>query len=168
MGRPDPQSLPDHVVKQQNERYRGTEVGFREFESVAAERFKCFGLFGLLPKDFHRRADKEGEAPTEPSAIMARVEQIMQPSQSELFLTEVPVIVEGLGDMAFISTYMQQSGKWERFRRLGCHFVLANGKMSLSRPLAISIGFGIPAFTIFDADGNQTNANERKNHVRDN
>ena len=115
-----------------------------------------------------RLAEALGEAPTEPSVVMVQVQQILQPSQSELFFTEVPIIVEGPEDVAFISTYMQLSDKWEKFRKLGCHFVVAEGKTNLSRPLGIANGLGIPAFAIFDADGDETNADERRKHERDN
>ncbi len=115
-----------------------------------------------------RLAEALEEDPAEPSTVMAQVEQIMQPSQSELFFTEVPVLVEGPEDVAFISTYLQLGAKWDEFRKLGCHFVVAVGKSNLSRPLGIAVGLGIPAFVIFDADGNEANAEQRKNHERDN
>jgi predicted ATP-dependent endonuclease of OLD family len=99
-----------------------------------------------------------------PTATMATVEQIMQPSQNELYFTRIAVLVEGPEDVAFFSTYMNLLGKWSEFRRLGCHFIVASGKQNLSRPLAIARGFEIPAFVIFDADnGDQDDVNKRNN-----
>jgi predicted ATP-dependent endonuclease of OLD family len=83
---------------------------------------------------------------------MATVEQIMQPSQNELFFCKVPILVEGPEDVAFISTYLNHSGKWTEFRRLGCHFVVCEGKTNMSRPLAIANGLNLPAFVVFDGD----------------
>jgi hypothetical protein len=95
---------------------------------------------------------------------MAAVEQIMQPSQNELYFTRIGVLVEGPEDVAFFSTYMNLLSNWPEFRRLGCHFIVAAGKPNLSRPLAIARGLGIPAFAVFDGDnGDQADANKRNN-----
>jgi predicted ATP-dependent endonuclease of OLD family len=99
-----------------------------------------------------------------PTETMAAVEQIMQPSQNELFFTRIGVLVEGPEDVAFFSTYMNLLSSWPEFRRLGCHFIVASGKPNLSRPLAIARGLGIPAFAVFDADnGDQADANKQNN-----
>ena len=99
-----------------------------------------------------------------PTATMAAVEQIMQPSQNELYFTRIAVLVEGPEDVAFLSTYMHLLSMWPDFRRLGCHFIVASGKTNLSRPLAIARGLSIPAFAIFDVDnGDQKDTNKRDN-----
>ena len=108
-----------------------------------------------------------GEKPRSPTSTMAAIEQIMQPSQNELFFASVVVLVEGLEDIAFISTYLSLTGKWNEFRRHGCHFVISSGKESLSRPLAVALGLGIPVFVVFDSDAN-ANRNKPGNHPRDN
>lgn len=99
------------------------------------------------------------------TATMTAIEQIMQPSQRELYFTKVAILVEGMEDVAFIGSHFQVSEKWSTFRRLGCHFVLAVGKTNLSRPLAIANELSIPAFVIFDGDGNKK---DLKPHIRDN
>ncbi|MES9811343.1 MAG: AAA family ATPase [Candidatus Thiodiazotropha sp.] len=108
-----------------------------------------------------------GEEPRSPTSTMAAIEQIMQPSQNELFFASIVVLVEGHEDVAFISTHLQLSGKWNEFRRRGCHFVVAIGKPNLSRPLAIANGLGIPAFVVFDSDAEANRANPG-NHPRNN
>lgn len=107
-----------------------------------------------------------GSEPQKPSEVLAAVEQIMQPSQNELFFSRVPVLVEGPEDVAFLSTAFQIGDRWTDFRRLGCHFVVCGGKTNMSRPLAISNGLAIPAFVVCDGDTHQ--ATEEKNHRRDN
>ncbi len=99
-----------------------------------------------------------------PTSTMAAVEQIMQPSQNELYFTRIAVLVEGPEDVAFLSTCMSLLGYWSEFRRLGCHFVVASGKLNLSRPLAIAQGLEIPAFAIFDADRTDQDENNKRNN----
>ncbi len=100
--------------------------------------------------------------------LMARVGQIMLPSQNELFFTSVAVMVEGQEDLAYVSTHFGISGQLSEFRKLGCHFIVAGCKRNLSRLIAIALEFGIPFFVLFDADGNETNADERRKHEKDN
>lgn len=113
-------------------------------------------------------ADALGEEPSKPTEVMAAVEQIMQPSQSELFFCRVPILVEGPEDVAFISTYLQYKDKWNVFRRLGCHFVVCNGKTNMSRPLAIANGFKLPAFLVFDGDCDKAKGESEEGNKRDN
>jgi predicted ATPase len=112
-----------------------------------------------------RLATALGSEPQPPTSLMAAVEQIMQPSQNELFFCKVPVLVEGPEDVAFISTYLHHSGKWAEFRRLGCHFVVCEGKTNMSRPLAIANGLNLPTFVVFDGDCDKEELDE---HRRDN
>lgn len=93
-----------------------------------------------------------GDTPQEPSELMASVQQIMQPSQTELFFCKVPVLVEGPEDIALLSTFMHEMGHWGEFRRLGCHFIPCMGKTNMSRPLAIANGLGLKPFVVFDGD----------------
>lgn len=111
-------------------------------------------------------AEAIGDEVREPTATMAAVEQIMMPSRSELYFSQVPVLVEGQEDIAFFTAHIRLRDHWERFRSLGCHFVECGGKTNLSRPLAIANGFGIPAFAVIDADrsdGEQRERNETDN-----
>ena len=107
-------------------------------------------------------------APPPPTSIMAAVEQIMRPSQNELFFSQVPVLVEGSEDIAFLSTHLHLSGKWSEFRRCGCHFIECGGKTNLSRPLAIAKGLGIPAYVVFDADCDKAVGRDKSKHETDN
>lgn len=115
-----------------------------------------------------RLASALGEAPQQPTELMAAVEQIMQPSQSELFFCKVPILVEGAEDIAFITTFMRHTGSWDEFRRLGGHFVACNGKTNMSRPLAIAQGLGLRPFVIFDGDCDKATDNASDEHKRDN
>src|SRR5690606_36019070 len=78
------------------------------------------------------------------------------------------VFVEGLEDTAYITSWLILSGVWDEFRRHGAHLVPVNGKSYLVEPLVVAECLSIPAFAIFDADGNITNANARPKHEKDN
>ena len=108
-----------------------------------------------------------GESPGSHSSVIARVEQILQPSQNELFFCSVPVIVEGVEDIAVVATYLRLTDCWSRFRELGCHFVQSGGKNSMSRLAAIARCLRVPAFIVFDGDSDakpvQIKANARDN-----
>jgi predicted ATP-dependent endonuclease of OLD family len=109
-----------------------------------------------------------GEEPKTPTNLMAIVNQIMHPSQKELFFTPIAVIVEGPEDVAFISSHLQLSDQWKQFRGLGCHFIVAGGKCNVSRFVAIAQELGISVFVVFDGDGDEENTTEIEKHRRDN
>ncbi len=107
-------------------------------------------------------SDALGEVRKSPSSLVARIEQIMQPSLKELFFCPVVILVEGVEDIAYISTYLELMGMWSSFRMYGCHFVVAGGKTNLSRPLAIANAFNIPTYILFDGDINDKDINKEK------
>jgi len=111
-------------------------------------------------------SDALDDDPQEPTSLMAKIHQIMQPSQRELFFSRVPVLVEGIEDVSLLSTYLHLSGRWNDFRRFGCHFVQCRGKGSMSRPLAICRAFEIPVFLVFDADTDDSD--QINKHRKDN
>ena len=104
--------------------------------------------------------------PMSPTRVMAAIEQILQPSQNEMFFARVPVFVEGLEDVAFVSTYLHLERQWEEFRRLGCHFVVTDGKNPMSRPVAIASLLELPAFAL--VDGDMQNERNQEANRRDN
>lgn len=113
-------------------------------------------------------AEALGDAPQQPTELMAAVEQIMQPSQTELFFCKVPILVEGPEDIAFLSTFLNKNNLWGEFRRLGCHFIACNGKTNMSRPLAIANGLGLRAFVVFDGDCDKASGTQDCQQRRDN
>jgi len=113
-------------------------------------------------------AEALGDEPEQPSAIMAQMEQILQPTQRELLFCSLPILVEGLEDIAFIGTHLRLSDRWDDFRRIGGHFVIAGGKTNLSRPVAIARELGMPFVLVFDGDGPYKDAAEQTRQRRDN
>jgi predicted ATP-dependent endonuclease of OLD family len=114
----------------------------------------------------HAIAAALGEKADMPSVTMARIEQIMQPSQNELYFTKAAVLVEGPEDVAFIGAHLVLNGLWTEFRRLGCHFVVTNGKTNLSRPLAIANELCLRAFAVIDADSDDDEPEKQKRDNR--
>ncbi len=100
--------------------------------------------------------------------MVAKIHQALQPSIAEMFFAHVPVLVEGLEDVSYITTELHLSGQWTEFRRLGCHLIPCNGKDKLIQPLAIAVELGVPVFVVFDADGDIERKDFKMKHERDN
>jgi len=148
-------------------------VSSKGFESVRVLRKRPVEACSIVSSTTYQKVEQRlaealGEKPSLPTALMARIEQIMQPSQRELFFSPVAILVEGTEDVAFISTHLQLTDRWARFRELGCHFVVADGKGPLSRPLAIAKELCIPAFAVFDGDVDQAEKKTKESNGKDN
>ncbi len=103
------------------------------------------------------------------SGATAKIHQELQPGINEMFFTPFIIIVEGIEDYAYISTYLTLLGLDEKYRELGCHIVCAGGKSHIIQPLAVAVSLGIPVFVIFDSDGHQPDKNGRRvMHEKDN
>jgi len=127
---------------------------------VKALRFVnlCARVRAALGEDLNRPTD----------GLVAKIHQALQPGISEMFFARVPVLVEGLEDVSYITTELHLAGQWSEFRRLGCHVIPVNGKDKLIQPLAIAVELGLPAFVLFDADGDTQKPDHRTKHERDN
>jgi putative ATP-dependent endonuclease of the OLD family len=102
------------------------------------------------------------------TGTLAKINQALQPSLNEIFFTPILILVEGLEDVAYITTYLMLMGRWDDFRRHGCHIVPTNGKDQLIMPLAVARLLEIPVFTVFDADGDTERQDHRTRHEKDN
>lgn len=100
--------------------------------------------------------------------LVAKIHQALQPGIAEMFFARIPILVEGLEDVAYITTELHLSGLWSEFRRLGCHIIPVNGKDKLIQPLAIAAELRLPVFVVFDADGDTTRDDHRRRHENDN
>lgn len=132
-------------------------VPTKGFESIRLFRLprerKCTLVASATYEDVSNAiAEGLGGPPRTPSSTMATVAQIFESSQKELFFSTVPILVEGIQDVAFIATHLQLTDKWSEFRRLGCHFITAHGKTNLSRCIAIAGALKLSPFVVFDAD----------------
>jgi predicted ATP-dependent endonuclease of OLD family len=103
-----------------------------------------------------------------PDAFAARVYQALNPQINEIFFCSNLVLVEGISDVAYLSTWLLLTDRWSEFRRLGGHIVPVGGKGNLLRPLAIAQYLSIPTFCMFDSDGDEKNEQKRIVHEKDN
>ncbi len=114
-------------------------------------------------------AQATGEPPTKPEGALAKIHQALQPALNEMFFTRRLILVEGLEDVAYLQAYFNLLDLSEKFRRLGCHIVPANGKSELLRPLVISNHMKIPTYLIFDSDADKPDRNgSQAKHEKDN
>jgi putative ATP-dependent endonuclease of OLD family len=128
--------------------------------SVKGVKFECL---------CRRIREARGDNPDKPiDGLVAKIHQALQPNIAEMFFTRIPVLVEGLEDVSYIATELHLSSRWEQFRRLGCHLIVANGKDKLIQPMALAKELDLPVFLVFDSDGDETQESRREKHARDN
>lgn len=108
-----------------------------------------------------------GDPPRNKAAALTKVHQCLQPVLNEMFFAPYLVLVEGMEDVAYLHSWLALSGRWEDFRRCGCHVVPVDGKSELLRPAMIAKGMNIPFFVVFDADGHVQDKYKAM-HERDN
>jgi energy-coupling factor transporter ATP-binding protein EcfA2 len=88
--------------------------------------------------------------------VRAKINQALQPALREMFFAPKIVLVEGLEDVAYITSALVLTGKYEAWRKGGGHVVQVEGKSKLVHPLAIAQLLKIPVLVMFDADGDIT------------
>lgn len=110
-----------------------------------------------------------GDAIKKPEGVLAKIQQALQPSLNEMFFSTRLILVEGLEDTGYLSACLHLMGKWEEYRRTGCHIVPVNGKSELIQPLVISKRMGIPTYVVFDSDADKPDhSGSRAKHEKDN
>ena len=107
--------------------------------------------------------------------IQAKLFPTLNPTVNEMFFCKSLVLVEGIEDTAYLTTYLILSKKMAQFRKNGTHIVAVGGKSELIKPLAIAKLLDIPVYVIFDADTDkdQIQDEQRRNsevgkHKKDN
>jgi len=114
-------------------------------------------------------SEKTDKTIQKPEGALAKVHQALQPHINEMFFTRKLILVEGIEDVAYISTYMHLLGKDEDYRTLGFHIVAVNGKSEMIQPLIIARHMGIPSYVVFDSDADKPDRNGSKTkHEKDN
>ena len=101
-----------------------------------------------------RIAEITGKSPDKPAGARAKLHAALQPEHSEMFFCNKVVLVEGMEDRAYITTALMLDGKWDDVRRTGLHIVPTDRKSGILQMLVIGQELEIPAFVVFDADGN--------------
>jgi predicted ATPase len=138
------------VVRRADKKGSST-VCWSTFEKAAQEITAATG------KPFGKRA-----------GVVAKLQQTLQPNLAELFFASKVVLVEGREDAAYLQTALQLADEWNNFRKHGGYIVPVDGKSEILRPLVVAKLTSIPCFVIWDSDGDETNADRRSKHERDN
>lgn len=117
-----------------------------------------------------RLSECRGKRPLSLDASLAKIHQELQPSISEMFFTSRLVLVEGIEDLAYITTYLHLLNLWEKYRGVGCHIVPVNGKGHILQPLIVADVLEIPTLVIFDSDADRPDngRGSRASHEADN
>lgn len=102
------------------------------------------------------------------SGTKAKLYSLLNPIINEMFFCNVLILVEGIEDVAYIATQMVLSGKFEQFRKNGCHIVPVDGKSNIIKLLAIANLLKIPVFIVFDADTHEINSDNISKHKKEN
>jgi putative ATP-dependent endonuclease of OLD family len=153
-------------------------VSGKGFEAIRAVQKSATGAAVVRQSSFDEVskiiAAADGKAPARLGGMKAKIEQEMHGQMNELFFAQVPVLVEGLEDVAFIATYMELFEYMDEFRSLGGHIVQCQGKSHLIQAVAICNSLRLPCFVVFDADGDtpadtpEKRTGKRQMHERDN
>ncbi len=109
--------------------------------------------------------------PLEGLGARAKVHQALQPSLNEMFFAPYLILVEGVEDVAYITTYLNLMDLWDEYRKYGCHMVATVTKRGMLQPLAIARSLGIPTYIVVDADrylALRAKDDVRKKHEADN
>jgi putative ATP-dependent endonuclease of the OLD family len=109
-----------------------------------------------------------GQSHLKEEGMLAKLYPSLNPNVNEMFFCRVLILVEGIEDVAYLSTYLSLLGLMQRFRKCGCHIVPVGGKSEIIKPLAMAKQLDIPVFVIIDADTNTVRADHIVKQKKDN
>ncbi|MDR5819317.1 AAA family ATPase [Caballeronia sp. LZ043] len=147
-------------------------VSGNSFESVRFVRrdstSNSSSVIQPLPKSINDElARVTGERPLDHRGSLARIAPILQPALTEIFFSQRLILVEGIEDVAYLTSWLALTDRLYDFRRFGCHIVSVDGKSSLLRPIIIARQLQIPVFGMFDCDAD-CHENHKAKHEKDN
>ena len=122
----------------------------------------------LKYEDLAHELKDAGEKSVKESGMVAKLYPTLRPEISEMFFSKRLMLVEGLEDVAYITSYIQLMGRLSNFRRSGYHIIPVSGKSELIKPLAIAKLLKIETFVVCDADTDKTKESEIVKHKKDN
>jgi len=111
---------------------------------------------------------KGDRLPKELAGVEAKIHASLQSKRSEMFFSQRLILVEGIEDEAYLTSYLHLLGYWDDFRKYGASIVPVDAKSQLLMPLIIAKELRIPTYLIFDADLNEKKADKLKKHKEDN
>lgn len=134
------------------------EVGSPVYSSVTSLKYK----------DLVKELTDAGEKAVKESGMIAKLYPTLRPEISEMFFSKKLILVEGIEDVAYLTSYIQLMGRFSDFRRSGYHIIPVGGKNELIKPLAIAKLLNIEVFVVCDADTDRVAEHEINKHKKDN
>lgn len=128
----------------------------------------CSAVSSLKYDELASELAEAGEKPVKESGMVAKLYPTLRPEISEMFFSKRLVLVEGVEDVAYITSYIQLMDRYNDFRRSGYHIIPVGGKNELIKPLAIAKLLNIEVFVVCDADTDKTKESEVGKHKKDN
>tara|TARA_Y100000589_G_scaffold308944_1_gene325949 strand:+ start:1288 stop:3216 length:1929 start_codon:yes stop_codon:yes gene_type:complete len=122
----------------------------------------------LSYKDLSKTLNDAGQKLLKEEGMLAKLHPTLSPSVNEMFFCKVLILVEGIEDVAHISTYMSMLGLMDQYRKYGCHIVPVGGKSEIIKPLAMAKQLKIPVYVVCDADTDSVRDGEIIKHKKDN
>jgi putative ATP-dependent endonuclease of OLD family len=125
-------------------------------------------ITSLKYDELAKELNDAGEKAVKENGMLAKLYPTLRPEINEMFFGKRIVLVEGIEDVAYITSYVQLMGFHDEFRRSGYHIIPVGGKNELIRPLAIAKLLNIDVFVVCDADTDKTREDEVNKHKKDN
>lgn len=111
-------------------------------------------------KDICDLLESAGEKHILEKGMQAKIFPSLRPELSEMFFSRRIIFVEGIEDVAYITTYLHLMEKYAQFRELGYHIIPVHGKSELIKPIALAKLLEIPYYVVCDADTDKTRDHE--------
>jgi len=143
-----------------------------DFETVRVVRDfgipSCSSVSQLSYANLARTLNTAGQNLLKEEGMLAKLYPSLNPGVNEMFFCRVLVLVEGIEDVAHISTYLSLLELMSTFRKCGCHIVPVGGKSELIKPVAMAKQLAIPVFVVVDADTDTQKPEHITKHKQDN
>jgi predicted ATP-dependent endonuclease of OLD family len=128
----------------------------------------CSNVTSLTYAELAKELTDAGEKAVKETGMIAKLYPTLRPEISEMFFSRKLILVEGIEDVAYLTSYIQLMGRLSDFRRSGYHIIPVGGKNELLKPLAIAKLLKIEVFVVCDADTDKTREDEVNKHKKDN
>lgn len=143
-----------------------------DFETVRVVRDSgtpsCSSVSQLSYADLAKTLKTAGQKLLKEQGMLAKLYPALNPGINEMFFCRVLILVEGIEDVAHISSYLSLLGLMEKFRKCGCHMVPVGGKSEIIKPIAMATQLDIPFFVVIDADTDASKPKHIALHKKDN
>ena len=128
----------------------------------------CSMSTSLTYDELTNKLEECGEKHISEDGILAKLYPSLRPELSEMFFCQRLVLVEGLEDVAYLTSYVELMNLGTEFRKGGFHIVPVGGKSELIKPLAISKLLEIPVYIVCDGDTDEDREDRVTKHKKDN